>query len=210
MANRSYLYSINAKPTTDNSNNKIIGLSEWNYLVPLSHQILLSGKPQKCRSVIWEGDENIAIVGDYGEGLQKFELFCTQLTSIQTDFTPVCQEALEFLRRPANKQAFFLLEAGEIFMMSDDDLATQSEALFQSILDVEKEIALLLEKLKAQTSNPSTKHLSKTEQNQMMYEFGLDNWSNVLYFDFGERIATENLSEEVEVSVHAGEDCLAT
>ena len=201
MANRSYLYSIDTKPTADNSNNKIIGLSEWNYIVPLSHRILLSGAPQKCRSAIWEGDENIAIIGDYGEGLQKFELFCTQLTSIQTDFTPVCQEALEFLRRPANKQAFFLLEAGEIFMMSDDDLATQSEDLFQSILDVDKETTLLMEKLKAQASNSSTKHLSKTEQNQMLYEFGLDNWSNVLYFDFGGRDDSENFSEE-EAVVH--------
>ncbi|MEM8535949.1 MAG: hypothetical protein AAGF95_34295 [Chloroflexota bacterium] len=201
MANRSYLYSIDTKPTTDNSSNKIIGLSEWNYIVPLSHQILLSGKPQKCKSVIWDGDEQVAIVGNYEEGLQKFELFCTQLTSIQTDFTPVCQEALEFLRQPANKQAFFLLEAGEIFMMGDDDLATQSEALFRSILDIDKEIALLLEKLKKQTYNPSTKHLSKTEQNQMLYEFGLDNWSNVLYFDFGGQYDSENFSEE-EAVVH--------
>ncbi|NOK63928.1 MAG: hypothetical protein GFH27_549319n108 [Chloroflexi bacterium AL-W] len=201
MANRGYLYSINAKPTADESNPKIIGLSEWSYIVPLSHQILLSGAPQQCRSVIWDGDEHIAIIGDYEEGLQKFELFCTQLTSLLPDLTPVCQEAVEFLRQPANKQAFFLLEAGEIFMMSDDELSTQSETLFQSILDVDKEITLLLEQLKTQTSHSSTKHQTRTEQNQMLYELGLDNWFNVLYFDFGERAASENLFEE-ETVVH--------
>ena len=66
MANRSYLYSADTLPTSDvNQKPRVVGISEWNYDIPVAFRLLLSGYPRKCRSVIWDFPDEIAIAGDY-------------------------------------------------------------------------------------------------------------------------------------------------
>jgi hypothetical protein len=43
----------------------MIGLSEWNYNIPIVYKILLSGGPKICKSSIWDIDKKIAIAGFY-------------------------------------------------------------------------------------------------------------------------------------------------
>jgi hypothetical protein len=75
MANRSYLYATNTVPGIDviQSKRQIIGISEWNYDVPVVYKLLLSGNPRLCKSSIWDVPDLIAIVGDYSLGLERLK-----------------------------------------------------------------------------------------------------------------------------------------
>lgn len=57
MANRSYLYASNFNPDADRESPHLEGVSEWSYALPLSYEILVSGDPQICRSIISNGVE---------------------------------------------------------------------------------------------------------------------------------------------------------
>jgi hypothetical protein len=58
MANRSYLYSTNIIPSSNNKSKeepKLIGISEWNYAIPIVFQLLVSGKPIAC--LLWSNKQ---------------------------------------------------------------------------------------------------------------------------------------------------------
>ncbi len=57
MAHRSYLFSINQPLTSEDTRLETPpkGLSEWRSRVPLTYQVLLSGRPQVCRSTLATG-----------------------------------------------------------------------------------------------------------------------------------------------------------
>lgn len=59
MANRAYLYSLDNRPADYSDRpEKICGLSEWNYGIPFSYRVLMSGHPQLCASLISDGFED--------------------------------------------------------------------------------------------------------------------------------------------------------
>lgn len=59
MANRGYLYGISSRPSSYSDRpEQIVGLSEWPYAVPFSYRVLMSGEPQICASLLFDGFED--------------------------------------------------------------------------------------------------------------------------------------------------------
>lgn len=200
MANRSYLYSTNVIPGPGAKANgrKLVGISEWNYDIPLVFKILLSGNPRTCPSSIWDNSEDIALIGDYADGVKNLEGFLSQIE------LPAAQgligEAIEFLNKPENRNQYFVLECGEIFDMGDTPLLEQNRALLGEVKDLQPEMEQALQSLlppPAVTPEPAglfarlfgrRPEPPPPAQDVMpvIHGLGLGNWSNILYFDFSE------------------------
>ena len=99
MANRSYLYATDVSPQQIEqwSEGRQIGISEWNYDIPLVFKLLISGNTQPCRSLLWDELEPIALQADYQAGVARLAQFLAQITepSVQQDI----QHALDFCRQ---------------------------------------------------------------------------------------------------------------
>ena len=203
MANRSYLYSTNIVPVPDAEvqGRKLIGISEYNYDIPIVFKLLLSGNPRTCPSSIWDCNDDIALLGDYDAGLANLEAFLAQIQ--QPAAQPLIAEALEFLRKPENHNPYFVLECGEIFEMSDPSPGLQNQKLFQSIQNLEPEIKAALQSLDAPApapppppkpagflarlfglAPPPAAPRPAPDPLQTIHQLGLGHWSNYLYFDF--------------------------
>lgn len=181
LANRSYLYSCNIVPGTDAGAvaRKRIGLSEWNWETPLVFRLLLSGKPRVCPSTIWDLEDEIAIVGDYAQGVEKLRAFLARITLPEAQ--PLIAEAMAFLDDEANRQAWLVLECGELYDMEDADMAALNRDMLASIQDVDSDAEAMLTALQpGAQSGPDSAHPSAEAA---LAELGLGNWSNVLYFD---------------------------
>ncbi|MGP1682322.1 MAG: DUF7822 domain-containing protein [Giesbergeria sp.] len=198
MANRSYLYSTNIipGPSAKADGRKLIGISEWNYDIPIVFKLLLSGNARACTSSIWNTPEEIALTGDYASGVKNLEAFLSMITlpSAQS----LIAEALEFLKKPENESQYFVLECGEIYEMSDAPLSEQNLTLLRQVQNLQPEIDAALQSLMTSpVESPKpvgflSKFLGRTPEPpkrahdpmQPVYALGLGNWSNILYFDF--------------------------
>ncbi|MEY8252582.1 MAG: hypothetical protein RPR91_09360, partial [Colwellia sp.] len=138
MANRSYLYSCNVIPG-ENEEKKLVGISEWNYDIPIVYKLLLSGNPQMCQSSIWDVEENIAIAGCYNTGVSNLSRFLDLIE--REDAKELVKEASDFLSSGINKGNYFILECGEIFDMNGEDLAGQNQELFEELLNLDSSIS---------------------------------------------------------------------
>lgn len=116
MANRSYLYTVDAVPGFAPSPGRIEDLSEWNWQVPIVHRVLLTGSPRLCHSTIWESPV-LAIAGDYDTGVANLERFFAALPQTEEVRANTAQ-ALEVLKNPARRRNHLLLEVGEIVALS--------------------------------------------------------------------------------------------
>lgn len=188
MANRSYLYSCDYVPGESGQVKILTGISEWNYDIPLVFKLLASGSPQLCKSSIWEMDEKVAIVSSYEEGLGKLISF---LDKIDSDLTKnLADEAKAFLRNEKNKSRYFVLECGEIFDMSGEDIFSQNEALLKALRNLEQATAQVIDALAPKQKSFLQRVFSKTDkasefnQNEVVSSLGLGNWSNILYYSF--------------------------
>ena len=198
MANRSYLYSTNVIPGPDAKaeGRKLIGISEWNYDIPIVFKLLLSGNPHECPSSIWNENGNIALIGDYASGVKNLEEFLSKVALPWAH--DLIAEAAEFLRKPENQNQYFVLECGEIFNMGDATLLEQNLALLEQVKNLQPELEQALQslmsppvgppnpvsffsKLSNRTPEPST---PAHDPMKPIYDLGLGNWSNILYFDF--------------------------
>jgi hypothetical protein len=196
MANRSYLYSSNfvTSPDTNEADRRMTGISEWNYDIPIAFKILLSGAPMKCRSSIWEVPEEIAIVGDYDQGLDRLLHFLDRIPL--PEIIPLKEEARQFLTHDANKNRYFVLECGEIFEMDDAPPTEQNDRLLAEIRNIEPLIeSALADLLPSQASTAKASgFLSRLLDRKppaperkgsagAVHSLGLGNWSSILYFD---------------------------
>ena len=198
MANRSYLYSTNVIPGPEvrKAERRFIGISEWNYDIPIIHKLLLSGTPRACSSSIWNNPDEIAIVGDFTEGVDRLRDFLRRIDLPAAQ--PLAAEALEFLAQDANRNPYFVLEAGEIFDMGSDPFPEQNARLLDEIRNLEPQIDHALAALStrpAGTEKPrgllaslfgvkSKPTETLIDPLQSIRALGLGNWSNVLYFHF--------------------------
>lgn len=192
MANRCYLYSCNVIPGENESEKKLIGISEWDYDVPIVFKLLLSGNTQVCKSSIWDIEEKIAIVGDYDYGVKMLSLFLEEIDGDEAK--GLVSEAKSFLNDEANKQNYLVLECGELFEMNDKDFATQNLELLNEIDNLLDSVCEALSFIKYY-SKPKKRNVfqkffsRKQEREEMTFSeaalfLGLGNWSNSLYFDF--------------------------
>ena len=165
MANRSYLYASDMVPArdVDPTKRRMIGISEWNYDIPVVYKLLSSGNPQACISSIWKIDPKIAVVGEFAAGLDRLTKFLDRLPKqlIQT----LREETIQFLSLPTNRRKYFVLECGEIFDMQGGNLEDQNTALLREIQQFNPDVVTSEEGITA---------------------LGLDNWSNILYFDLND------------------------
>jgi len=200
MANRSYLYSTNIipGPNAKAEDLKLIGISEWNYDIPIVFKLLLSGNPKTCPSSIWDSSEEIALIGDYELGVKNLEIFLSKVTSSSAQ--TLITEAKNFLSNPENKNQYFVLECGEIFDMGDAPILEQNLEFLEQIKNLQPEMDEALRSLlppPVESKKPVgffAKLLGRTQEPQhstydpmkSIYALGLGNWSNILYFDFSE------------------------
>ena len=216
MANRSYLYSSNLIPSRKvaKPERKLIGLSEWPNFIPLVYRVLMSGNPHVCATSIWDNAEEIAIVSDYAPGVDRLKQFFKRIILPQAQ--PCIDEALAFLERKDNVQAYIVLECGEIFDFNDEPMEDQNEALLKDIKDLELEMTVALDDLHILASPASEKLSSlgtlakffskkpapltpselQEQENKLLNAItglGLGGWSNILYFDFSDDGKAANL-----------------
>lgn len=148
MANRSYLYSLSNQPESYADRPKAItGLSEWPWDIPLVYQILLSGEPRLCASLIAEGlndDEPgnptplYALTGRFDSGFTRMKRFAEIVATIappkSRELRRAINEALEFLS--AHRNEYFLLETLELDIMEGSDSAALRQLPEKHLADV--------------------------------------------------------------------------
>ena len=194
MANRSYLFSCDTLPELEKQSIVGTGISEWNYALPLVFKLLLSGNPRVCASAIWETSDVIGIAGEYDAGMNALNAFFEQLRPLHPDAPALIDEARAFLTNSAQKRRYFLLECGELYVMTDEDLETQNQRTLEEIKQVDVEVAQVLALLRpsvpqenplsflSRLLRPKPAPVSATVDTKELYNLGFGNWSNVLYF----------------------------
>ena len=184
MANRSYLFSLNESPKS------LGGLSEWNYAIPLSHLLLVSGNPRIGRSYIWETEMPIAITGDYDEGAKRLLAFLDLLMAANAEgkesLEKLVKETRTFLLDEKNSKPKILLEAGEILDMQDNPMDEEVKFVLKEIRELAAEVDRLLSLGEKDVFNNTTnQHILDLQKE--MDELGLY-WSNELYFHFEDNL----------------------
>jgi hypothetical protein len=203
VANRSYLYSTNVTPGPGmrKAERKLTGISEWTYDIPIVFKLLVSGAPRTCRSNIWDNSDEIAIIGDFAQGVDRLTAFLRRIDLPVAQ--PLIAEALEFLARDANRNPYFILEAGEVLDMGDDPVPAQNARLLDELLSlgpqVEQALANLSAKRVEQEQPRGLRRLfgarnkppeAPADPLRSVRALGLGNWRNVLYFHFDDSPAT--------------------
>ena len=145
MANRSYLYSIDFDATKGERKNgeKIFGLSEFAYYIPLSFKILVSQDAQVSNSIIWDNEHPIAIQGNFEKGKRKLLDFLAQLQNKKffnrTELNKQITETLEFLN--SHQLQNIILENGEIYDMLEKKIEDQNKQFFkEEIINIDRQI----------------------------------------------------------------------
>jgi hypothetical protein len=181
MANRSYLYSVDAAPTKKKNPWPIRGISEFNWGIPLAHELLASGRPRVCASAIWK-EHRIGVVARYDRGVEALLGFLETLgASGKPKDAPAFAESVaktkRFLASKKNRGELFLLEAGEIFDLAGGDLAESARRL------VADEIPASAARAAAAAAGREKKWLAELRET-WQEKLGIGWWSEVLYFSF--------------------------
>ncbi|MCU0443481.1 MAG: hypothetical protein MUE85_01090 [Microscillaceae bacterium] len=188
MANRVYLYATNEERT------KINSLSEWRSEIPLTYKILLSGNPILQQSIIWNGEDLIALRGDFAEGYHRLKQFLILLydqpdmvkfgkygTSLEAEIS----QTILFLEDAEQNLPYFWLEPSEAFLLyaSENELEVLTKSLWRECIHTGQLIDKLLEaksnNLFAQDLPDYILNLKDNWENSL----GLY-WSKVLFFQF--------------------------
>jgi hypothetical protein len=248
MANRSYLYSLDNRPTSYSDRpNTISGLSEWPYRIPFSYYLLLSGSPQLCASLISDGLDNDepdnptplwAISGEFDAGYARLRKLLAALAVLAgppkptlaqriarrltgdkaeraprlPDMAEAITDTIKFL--DARRDDYLLLEIVELSIMDSDT----AEALRD---DAEHELALCRAAGEAVDALPDSPeyaakvlmaatqqkydgplsmlhelrlddYFDHTRDHKTNFPLGLNEWSDVLFFDLDDAEEFEN------------------
>jgi len=158
MANRSYLYSIDFNATKGERKNgeKIFGLSEYAYYIPLSFKILVSQDAQVSNSIIWDNEHPIAIQGNFEKGKRKLLDFLAQLQNKKffnrTELNKQITETLEFLN--SHQLQNIILENGEIYDMLEKKIEDQNKQFFkEEIMNIDSQIDIYLNQFETMSAN---------------------------------------------------------
>jgi hypothetical protein len=121
MANRSYLYSTDSPPTSSSNPSVIRAVSQHNWSIPLAHHLLLGRSTQVVPSMIWE--KTIGIAGDFAGGVELLTGFLRAVARGEVpereEFDRCVETTVAHLER--QRDHFFVLEAGEMFALLDED-----------------------------------------------------------------------------------------
>jgi hypothetical protein len=133
MANRAYLYSLSNRPRSyADRPERIVGLSEWGWQVPLSYRVLMSGSPQICASLAASGLESDAggaktklhaISSDFQTGYARLEKLAAAVRHVAARSVPGLDADLTstFAFLESHRDEFLLLETIELDMVTETD-----------------------------------------------------------------------------------------
>lgn len=179
MANRSYLYSVDEIPSGDNKKLSVKGLSEWNYGVPLSHLVMVSGNPQTCRSIIFNFPKKVALIGDYEEGLENLKkllnLFRNNNLENIEEFEKLAKETVEFLESEKHKQMYIILEPSEIIMLDNEPSEEDARKFIKDLYNV-------MDAVQKSNFEKINSLLGGNLRKQWQQVLGINNWSEILYY----------------------------
>lgn len=191
MANRSYLYSLDIFPNYLKP--RAIGLSESEYSIPLIYRILVSSSPQATESILFSGQEKIAITADYDGGVRKLEEFFSKLPE---EYKEKADNVIKFLKDYKNRQLYIHLECAEIFEMeaeSDDELEKKNAELVEEVKNIDEEIKKALKRIHYDGDTFDVRELEA------------EYWSNTLYFTPGsDEDESEDTDENEETEAENG------
>lgn len=201
MANRSYLYSIDFDSTIEkrSDDKKIIGLSEWAYMIPLAYKILVSQNSKLSESIIFGYDKPIAIIGDFHKGREKLFLFLDELLKTdlldKQELEAQINATKEYLYDTKNENKYIILECGEIYDMDSEALEEQNKKLYENeIIKIDEAIKTFITEIQtpkttedektrlailARRHNMSVDQIINTEKLDLL---GIGYWSDVLYY----------------------------
>lgn len=146
MANRSYIYTIDFDKSKrkQKDTDKILGLSEYKYSIPLSFKLLISQDTRICDSMIWDYEKPLAIIGDYKKGRERLLAFLEELKTKElfdeTELEDRIKMTKQSLFDSKRDMDFVLLECGELYEMTDIDLGLQNQELFDEIKNINSAI----------------------------------------------------------------------
>jgi hypothetical protein len=179
VANRSHLYVFdrfeNGMP------HKPRGLHEWNWSIPPSHLILMSGRPRVYNSSLTLKPAKVAIVADREPGLSRFLRLLTALRPRDPELAAEADRAEAFLASEAGRGGLFLLEPIEIFDLKKATPEAQCAAV------VQKQLPALAAELDEALARPPAKLFAKApkwlrEVDKNWNTLGLGQWSSILYY----------------------------
>jgi hypothetical protein len=189
MANRSYLYTIPGIPPDNGPTPKPIrGLSEWSWDVPISHLLMVGENTTVCPSALWE--PRIGIVGEFEKGKNLLLRFLRHLQSSGKMSKPdayaaAVDETARFLSLAENRSTHVLLEAGEIFALSDDppEQLAEDYATFR-IGPLVRDVSIVLKTPAPMIFGPGSKDWVNDLVNDWEETLGIGNWTNTLFQSF--------------------------
>lgn len=211
MANRSYLYAIGFDRSRGErqAGDKIHGLAEYAYDIPLAYKILVSQNARPVCSINWDYPQPIAIQGDFDAGCQKLFAFLNTLAAADI-FEPAelerqIQASKTFLAQ--QRLPYAILEAGEIYELNlEPGIEAQNQALWETdILQIDQHLAACLETFRRMQreieagpppgwlarlfgrsiSTKGQPHPKAEAMRQEMWDLlGINAWSSTLYYDF--------------------------
>lgn len=138
MANRSYLYAIDFDSTKGlrKTGEKIYGLSEYSYSIPLSYLILVSQDSKISNSINWEYEHPIAIQGDFEKGKIRLFNFLKELQKEgifdKLQLEQQITETQDFLER--HKLQYTILECCELYELDEGEWEDRNQELFDDIV----------------------------------------------------------------------------
>tara|TARA_Y100001968_G_scaffold327525_1_gene372747 strand:+ start:2085 stop:2963 length:879 start_codon:yes stop_codon:yes gene_type:complete len=191
MANRSYLYSTNFMPGTPEwfNSKPLRSISEWPWEVPLSYKLLLCANPKAVLSSIWDGSEKTALVSDYKEGVKYLKAYLERLPE---DAQPIITETLGFLNDPENMREYLILEASEIYDMESEGFEESNNKLLAELNVIRNNINTLdIPTVSTDGYDPEDNYVG----------IGLDNWSNILYFQFNDSLPYPDSFEPINAGL---------
>ncbi len=187
MANRSFLYASDRVPTrTGKEPIRFFGISEYKWDIPVAFKLLLSGNPRPCPSSIWRLKKDIAIVADLEAGTAALERFLVRIDEARTHW--LVQETRDCMEAFRQKAPYVVLEAGELFELTDIPIPKQIDVLLRDIQGVESSAKYEAAVNAVNVGPPRKSRLlarlvgAKLSVNPIhaMYKLGLGEWSDTL------------------------------
>ena len=153
MANRSYLYSLEFDRTKGDrkEGEKIIGLSECPYAIPLSYKILVSQDAKESKSINWDYEHPIAIIADFKKGKEKLYDFLSTLSTQDLFDRDELQNQIDTTKQflDSVNLKFVILECGEIYELAEEELEIQNKELYEKeVLKIDEQIHQYLKNFK--------------------------------------------------------------
>lgn len=182
MANRTYLFACNQKPTGKPSPGRIIiGLSERSYDLPLVYRILVSDNPETCFSSIWTRPadpsvvpQHMAVLGESAAGLERLRAVFERITLPQAQ--ALIGKSREFLDRADRKLGYYFLEAAELFATDEKPIPELNRQFVASLSSLDRQIDDAVAAINAGGDTAK----------EALRSFGLGCWSMILYYDIDE------------------------